>query len=55
MTARRLRHAVLAIALSLELALPACAAERWIKLPTVPYTLNNKQDAMAFADALTGW
>ena len=55
MTARRLPHAVLAIALSLALAAPACAEERWIKLPTLPYTLNDKQDAIAFADALTGW
>jgi photosystem II stability/assembly factor-like uncharacterized protein len=37
------------------LAAPACADERWVKLPTDPYTLNNKQDAIAFADALTGW
>ena len=31
------------------------AAEPWIKLTTTPYTLNNKQDAIAFADASTGW
>jgi photosystem II stability/assembly factor-like uncharacterized protein len=55
MTARRLRHAVLAAAFALALAAPACAGDRWTKLPTEPYTLNNKQDAMAFADALTGW
>ena len=55
MTARRLRHAVLAAAFTLALAAPLCAEERWIKLPTEPYTLNNKQDAIAFADALTGW
>jgi len=30
------------------------ADERWVKLPTEPYTLNDKQDAIAFADALTG-
>ena len=29
--------------------------EIWQKLPTEPYTLNNKQDAIAFADAETGW
>jgi photosystem II stability/assembly factor-like uncharacterized protein len=55
MTARRLRYAVLASAFTLALAAPACADEHWIKLPTVPYTLNNKQDAIAFADSLTGW
>jgi photosystem II stability/assembly factor-like uncharacterized protein len=55
MTARRLRHALLATAFTLALAAPVCAEERWIKLPTEPYTLNNKQDAIAFADALTGW
>jgi photosystem II stability/assembly factor-like uncharacterized protein len=55
MAARRLRHAVLATAFTLALAAPVCADERWIKLPTEPYTLNNKQDAIAFADALTGW
>ena len=27
----------------------------WTRLDTVPYTLNNKQDAIAFADAQTGW
>lgn len=38
--------------------MPVSAAETaadWVKLPTVPYTLNNKQDAIAFADARTGW
>ena len=55
MTARRLRQAVLAIALVRTAVAPAAAEEQWIRLPTVPYTLNNKQDAMAFADALTGW
>lgn len=55
MTARRLRHAALATALSFALSAPACAGEHWIKLPTEPYTLNNKQDALAFADSLTGW
>jgi photosystem II stability/assembly factor-like uncharacterized protein len=39
----------------LMLMSPACADEQWIKLPTEPYTLNRKQDAIAFADALTGW
>jgi len=24
---------------------------KWVKLSTVPYTLNNKQDAITFADA----
>ncbi len=43
------------LAIALALVAPAAAAERWVKLPTDPYTLNNKQDAIAFADALTGW
>ena len=55
MMARRLGQAVLAGGLALAVSAPARADERWIKLPTVPYTLNNKQDAIAFADALTGW
>jgi photosystem II stability/assembly factor-like uncharacterized protein len=55
MTVRRLRQAALAIALTAALAAPARADEPWVKLPSVPYTLNNKQDAIAFADALTGW
>jgi photosystem II stability/assembly factor-like uncharacterized protein len=33
----------------------AKADERWTKLATVPYTLNNKQDAIAFAEADSGW
>ncbi len=33
----------------------AAAAERWTKVPTVPYTLNNKQDALAFPTATTGF
>ncbi|MGI8526893.1 MAG: WD40/YVTN/BNR-like repeat-containing protein [Pseudolabrys sp.] len=33
----------------------AVAAERWQKLPTIPYTLNIKQDAISFVDAKTGW
>lgn len=55
MMTRRLGQAVMAIGLALGVAAPARADERWVKLPTVPYTLNNKQDAIAFADALTGW
>src|ERR1700686_2586680 len=55
MMARSLGHAVLALGLMLGVVAPACADEHWIKLPAEPYTLNNKQDAMAFADALTGW
>lgn len=31
------------------------SAQVWIQSPTVPYMLNNKQDALAFADAKTGW
>src|SRR3984893_10104967 len=55
MTARRLRHAVLAAAFTLALAAPLWAEERWLKLPTEPYTSNNKQDAVTSAYALTGW
>src|SRR5258708_13285018 len=55
MMTRRLRQAVLATGLTLAVAIPARADEHWIKLPTAPYTLNNKQDAIAFADVLTGW
>ena len=55
MKVRRLGQAVLAIGLTLAVAAPARADEHWIRLPTAPYTLNNKQDAIAFADALTGW
>jgi photosystem II stability/assembly factor-like uncharacterized protein len=50
---RGLQGPVLAIALAL--AAPAMAGDGWVKLPSEPYTLNNKQDAIAFADALTGW
>ena len=53
--ARRLRRAVLATGLVLAAAVAARADEHWVKLPTAPYTLNDKQDAIAFADALTGW
>ena len=47
---------MLAAALFAAIAGNAVAAEpQWQKLPTVPYTLNNKQDAIAFADAGRGW
>jgi photosystem II stability/assembly factor-like uncharacterized protein len=55
MKTRRLRQAALALAFTIALVAAARADEPWIKLPTAPYTLNNKQDAIAFADALTGW
>ena len=55
MTPRRLCQAVIAIGLTLAGVTSASADERWIKLPTTPYTLNDRQDAIAFADALTGW
>src|SRR5450631_2310609 len=48
-------HAVLALGLMLVAVASARADEHWIKLPTEPYTLNNKQDAIAFADEFTGW
>ena len=52
---RRPRQAALALAFTIALVASARSDEPWIKLPTAPYTLNNKQDAIAFADALTGW
>ena len=55
MKVRRLGQAVLVVGLTLAVVAAACADEHWIKLPTAPYTLNNKQDAIAFADTLTGW
>ena len=40
---------------SLPLRAPAGGREpQWRLLPSVPYTLNNKQDALAFGDAVTG-
>lgn len=49
-------HKLLAAGLLAAIAGDAGAAEpQWRKLPTVPYTLNNKQDAIAFADAERGW
>ncbi len=50
----------LARAAALPLCLLATAAQsgvpqaRWARVPTVPYTLNNKQDALAFVGR-TGW
>ncbi len=55
MMARRLHRTILTIGLTLALAAPAIAGDGWVKLPSERYTLNNKQDAIAFADALTGW
>jgi photosystem II stability/assembly factor-like uncharacterized protein len=54
MITRWSRQAPLALGLTLMLLAVARAEERWVKLPTEPYTLNNKQDAIAFADSLTG-
>jgi photosystem II stability/assembly factor-like uncharacterized protein len=55
MTARRWIWMAVAIAFASGVDTAARSGERWVKLPTTPYTLNNKQDAIAFADALTGW
>ena len=55
MKTRWLRQAAVAIALMAARVVSAHGDEQWIKLPTAPYALNNKQDAIAFADALTGW
>jgi photosystem II stability/assembly factor-like uncharacterized protein len=55
MTARQICClALLVVATSLSAAV-AQPALQWTKLPTVPYTLNNKQDAITFADARRGW
>ena len=43
-----------ALAIGLLWTAPAVAAERWTKVPTAPYGLNNKQDALAFVGR-TGW
>jgi photosystem II stability/assembly factor-like uncharacterized protein len=55
MKIRSLCRVTAIIALTFGIAGAARSGERWTKLPTAPYTLNNKQDAIAFADALTGW
>ena len=55
MKVRGLVPTIVAIVFVLGMAAPVHADEAWVKLPTVPYTLNNKQDAIAFADAQTGW
>jgi photosystem II stability/assembly factor-like uncharacterized protein len=55
MKTRRLFGPIATIVLTLGLSATARSDERWTKLPTASYTLNNKQDAIAFADALTGW
>ena len=34
---------------------PALSTERWTKVATDPYTLNNKQDALAFPSARVGY
>lgn len=52
------RRAVAAACLLAWLAIvpgSASAAERWTRVPTDPYTLNNKQDALAFPTAATGF
>ena len=47
------------IALGFLISLVSAAAEageqQWSKLPTAPYMLNNKQDALAFAGSGIGW
>ncbi len=45
----------IAVLLSTMAAGAASPDPQWIKLQTVPYTLNNKQDAIAFSDAQRGW
>ena len=47
-------RSLLTILVAALLAGPA-SAEAWRKLKTEPYELNNKQDAISFADAQTGW
>ena len=47
------------IALGVLISLLCAAADagepQWSKLPTAPYVLNNKQDALAFAGSGIGW
>lgn len=50
-----LRRCGFLLALAMVFNTPALAAEHWSKLPTIGYTLNNKQDAISFIDARTGW
>jgi photosystem II stability/assembly factor-like uncharacterized protein len=56
------RHSALAIAFSAMVLFGGVAAvsrpattSTWVKVPTVAYDLNNKQDALAFSDAHNGW
>lgn len=50
-----IRPALLAAALLLSPVRPAAAAEpQWHIVPTEPYTLNNKQDALAFGSPTVG-
>ena len=53
------RKLVVGAAVLWALAAPAAAqareAARWQKVATAPYTLNNKQDAIAFANGHIGW
>ena len=55
MISRNVLGAIAALAFCFGSAIPVHADEDWTKLPAAPYTLNNKQDAIAFADAVTGW
>jgi photosystem II stability/assembly factor-like uncharacterized protein len=50
------RRRRISVAAWLAAALHASAAPAgWMTLPTVPYTLNNKQDAISFVSPRVGW
>jgi photosystem II stability/assembly factor-like uncharacterized protein len=47
--------AALAVFAALVCAPAGAEDGQWTKLPTAPYVLNNKQDALVFAGSGTGW
>jgi len=46
---------LLALSLVVAVSSAAAATAGWVTLPTVPYTLNNKQDAISFVSPEVGW
>ena len=52
---RRSANAIAILFLLAFGASPAVAVEPWQQLPTIPYSLNIKQDAISFIDARNGW
>jgi photosystem II stability/assembly factor-like uncharacterized protein len=43
------------VAVALSLAGASHADDQWVQVPTARHMLNNKQDALAFANEKTGW